>query len=101
MPWNRKPDRCSTASRIVLLGMVPVLMQVPPTTSRRSISATRLPDLAAWMAARWPRPDDDEIETIHRRYSSASGATLSREKTAERGNRRVTFVFRRRAGDGL
>ena len=54
MPWYWKPDRCSTASRIVLLGMVPVLMQVPPITSLRSMSATRRPCFAAWMAARCP-----------------------------------------------
>jgi hypothetical protein len=47
MPWYWKPERCSTASRIVLLGMVPVLMQVPPITPLRSISATRRPCLAA------------------------------------------------------
>jgi NAD(P) transhydrogenase len=33
-------------SRIDLLGMVPVLMQAPPTTSRFSTSATRLPSFA-------------------------------------------------------
>src|ERR1700687_1432337 len=39
---------------MVLLGMVPVLIAVPPTTSSFSISATRLPNLAAWIAARCP-----------------------------------------------
>src|SRR5579863_3867367 len=39
---------------MVLLGIVPVLTQAPPTTSRTSITATRLPDFAPWMAARCP-----------------------------------------------
>src|SRR6185295_12483141 len=34
--------------------MVPVLMQTPPTTSRRSAMATFFPSLAACTAARWP-----------------------------------------------
>jgi len=54
MDRSRKPDRCSAASRSVLDGMVPVLMHTPPTTDLRSAMATRLPSLAAWMAARWP-----------------------------------------------
>src|ERR1022692_1338506 len=39
---------------MVLLGIVPELMHVPPTTSRFSIRATRFPDLAPCMAARCP-----------------------------------------------
>src|SRR6266496_1555542 len=39
---------------MVLLGMVPVLAQTPPITSRFSTRATRLPTLAPWMAARCP-----------------------------------------------
>src|SRR6266498_3925860 len=34
--------------------MVPVLMQAPPSTGFRSASSTRLPSLAAWIAAFWP-----------------------------------------------
>src|ERR1035437_4695430 len=54
MPWYWNPERCITASRMVLLGMVPVLTQAPPTISRCSITATRRPHLDPWMAARWP-----------------------------------------------
>src|SRR5580704_11869520 len=39
---------------MVLEGMVPVLMQTPPTHSRRSTTATRLPHFDAWMAALCP-----------------------------------------------
>src|ERR1700744_6132133 len=39
---------------MVLLGMVPVLMQTPPTTLRISTSATCLPLLTAETAARCP-----------------------------------------------
>jgi hypothetical protein len=45
-------DALFTASRSVLLGMVPVWAVTPPTISRRSMTAARLPSLAAWMAAR-------------------------------------------------
>ena len=40
-------DRCSTASRIVLLGIVPVLIHTPPTEDCFSTIATRFPALAA------------------------------------------------------
>src|SRR6266850_638101 len=50
----RRPERSITASRSVLLGMVPVLMQTPPTSCCFSHIATRLRSLAAWVAARWP-----------------------------------------------
>src|SRR5690348_4362700 len=43
-----------TASRSVLLGIVPVLMHPPPTTRMRSTTATRLPSFAACTAARCP-----------------------------------------------
>jgi hypothetical protein len=43
---------------MVLLGMVPVLTQAPPTISRCSITATRRPHLDPWMAARWPAGPD-------------------------------------------
>jgi hypothetical protein len=34
--------------------MVPVFVQTPPTISRRSTTAARLPSFAAWIAAFWP-----------------------------------------------
>src|SRR5215467_1544387 len=54
---------------MVLLGMVPVLMAVPPTTSSFSISAARLPNFEAWMAARWPAGPEP---TTMRSYLSMS-----------------------------
>ena len=42
------------ASRSVLEGIVPVLMQTPPSMSGRSITATRLPSFAAAIAAFCP-----------------------------------------------
>ena len=39
---------------MVLLGMVPVLMQAPPITSRLFDQGDALAGLGAWMAARWP-----------------------------------------------
>ena len=41
----------STASRSVLDGIVPVWIETPPRRSLRSATATRLPSLAAWIAA--------------------------------------------------
>ena len=35
-------------------GIVPVCTQEPPTWRSRSITATRLPAFAAWIAAFWP-----------------------------------------------
>ena len=48
---GRSASWSSTASRSVLDGIVPVWMETPPRRSRRSATATRLPSLAAWMAA--------------------------------------------------
>src|SRR4029079_14306963 len=47
--WTRR-----TASRKVFEGMVPVSTHTPPTVRWRSMMATRLPSLAAWMAPRCP-----------------------------------------------
>ena len=43
-----------TVYPMLLLGMVPVCTETPPTTSRRSIMATFLSSLAACIAAFWP-----------------------------------------------
>ena len=51
---GRSASCSSTASRRVLEGIVPVWMETPPRRSRRSATATRLPSLAAWMAAFCP-----------------------------------------------
>ena len=48
---GRSASWSSTASRSVLDGIVPVWIETPPRRSRRSATATRLPSLAAWMAA--------------------------------------------------
>ncbi len=50
---SRKPVRCSTASRKVLLA-VPVLTSTPPSMGNRSSTATLLSSFAAWIAALWP-----------------------------------------------
>ena len=52
------PVRKSTASRSVLLGMVPVFVHTPPTVSSRSTTATRFPSLDAAIAAFWPPGPD-------------------------------------------
>src|SRR6478736_7535605 len=49
--------------------MVPVWIETPPRRSRRSATATRLPSLAAWMAARCPPGP----EPMTRRSSSTPG----------------------------
>ena len=46
--------RLITASRKVLDGSVPRCTVTPPTPRFRSMSATRLPSFAAWIAADWP-----------------------------------------------
>ena len=51
---GRWASSSSTASRRVLEGIVPVWIETPPSRSRRSTTATRLPSLAAWMAAFCP-----------------------------------------------
>src|SRR5690349_21389023 len=54
---------------MVLLGMVPVLMQVPPITSFRAIKATRFPCLAPWMEARCPEGPEPIARTSASRRS--------------------------------
>src|SRR5918997_1657400 len=54
MSSGRSASWSSTASRSVLDGIVPVWIDTPPSRSRRSATATRLPSFAAWMAAFWP-----------------------------------------------
>ena len=51
---GRRASSSSTATRRVLEGIVPVWIETPPRRWRRSTTATRLPSLAAWMAAFWP-----------------------------------------------
>src|SRR5271157_740714 len=75
MPWYWYPERCSTASRIVLLGIVPVLIHVPPTMARCSITATWRPNFAPWMAARWPA--GPEPMTIKSYFCMCTGARPS------------------------
>ena len=57
----------------------PVLMLTPPISGSRSITATRLPSLAACTAAFWPagpRPDDHDVIVVarHRRSSRSQDA---------------------------
>src|ERR1700682_6790193 len=60
------PVRYTTASRSVLDGIVPVLMQTPPSIRPRSTTATVLPSLAAAIAAFCP-PGPEPMTT--RSYS--------------------------------
>ena len=58
--------------------MVPVLMQTPPTTSRRSITATRFPILRSLNRGALPGrtgSDHDQIIILHCDQSNASGAS--------------------------
>src|ERR1700758_4864101 len=64
------PVRYSTASRSVFDGIVPVLVQTPPSIRSCSISATDLPSLAAAMAAFCP-PGPEPMTT--RSYSLMDG----------------------------
>src|SRR3990172_8567970 len=68
-----------TASRNVLLGMVPVLIQTPPTTARRSTTATCFPNFAAWMAARCPA-GPEPITTRSKSYSVIAAPNSKRKK---------------------
>ncbi len=64
---------------MVLLGIVPVLMQAPPTTSRLSTTATRLPASRRDGGAlpRRAGADDDQIESVHERRSGKSHGSVS------------------------
>src|ERR1700759_5700179 len=69
------------ASRRVLDGMVPVCRQTPPIISGRSTTATRLPSLAAAIAAfcpPGPRTDDQQLEIMH---GDQSGRPPERKRT--------------------
>src|ERR1700722_8601848 len=60
------------ASRMVLLGIVPTLMQIPPTIDLRSTMMTRLRSLAPWIAAWCPAGP----EPITARSKSKSGIVI-------------------------
>jgi hypothetical protein len=60
--------------RLVLEGMVPVLMQTPPTTERDSTTATRFFILEAATAARWP--DGPEPMTMRSYLAALMGLNL-------------------------
>src|SRR5579875_848743 len=63
---------------MVLLGMVPVLMQTPPTTLRISTSATRLPFFTAETAARCPEgPEPMTRRSYFAIFFTASAPILS------------------------
>src|SRR5215212_5346506 len=86
----RRLSSSSTASRSVLEGTVPVWMDTPPTRSRRSITATERPSLAAWMAAFCPLgPDPMTIRSKSRSstptiYPSGSSRRAARRPQATR-----------------
>src|ERR1700677_3209038 len=61
---------------MVLEGMVPVLMQTPPTTERDSTTATRFFILEAATAARWP--EGPEPMTMRSYLAALMGLSLQR-----------------------
>ena len=67
-PLPAMPEYMTTASRRVLLGMVPVSMHTPPTQRRFSTTAARLPGrrLHGRPLAGRPGADADEIEVMLR-----------------------------------
>ena len=69
-PRRARCAACALATR-VLVGMHPVLTQVPPI-SLRSTTATRLPGCRQSTRQRWaglPGPNDDRVETLCHRLS--------------------------------
>src|SRR5580698_3270691 len=93
-----------TASRMVLEGMVPVLMQTPPTTERASTTATRFFILEAATAARWPEgPDPMTIRSYLTALMRVSlpglDATQAAEGPTEAWRRSTTGRLSRR-GEG-
>src|SRR5215203_1123895 len=74
---------------MVLLGMVPVLMHVPPTTSRRSTIATFRPILAPWMAARWPAGP----EPMTTRSKRSTAATVRRVRAYCQGRQTPLHIL--------
>src|SRR5271163_3584427 len=62
---------------MVLLGMVPVLMHTPPTSSRLSTSATRLPRFTATTADRCPEGPEP---ITNKSYSFIAGPEVSRSQ---------------------
>src|ERR1700687_779736 len=61
---------------MVLLGIVPVLMAAPPTTSSFSMIAVRLPNFAAWIAARCPAGPEPTTMTSYLSISRAGSIPL-------------------------
>src|SRR5947199_2396988 len=60
--------------------MVPVLMQTPPITSRRSIRATRFPVFAPWIAALCPAGPEPITTKSYSDISDLFVESYSREK---------------------
>src|SRR5262252_6213381 len=85
---RRYPDRYSAASRRVLLGIVPVLMQTPPMTVLRSTMATRLLSLAAWMAARCPAGPEPMTTMSYVKSDISPSEFKCKPLTADRQERR-------------
>src|SRR6266849_357082 len=92
MPYNPRcfnPEKYSADSRSVLLGTVPVLMQLPPTASARSITATRLPKYAACAPAFSPA-GPHPITIKSKESAEATNTSVKRSGPVARG-----FVFYR------
>src|SRR5215469_16856264 len=100
-PRCESPEKYSADSRSVLLGTVPVLMQLPPGTPARSMTATRLPKYAACAPAFSPAgPQPMTIrskESIRSPLLRLSPSRLNAvpPKTVPRGGDRIVFQDRR------
>src|SRR5512137_2952950 len=79
----RRPWTNSALSRSVLLGIVPQLTRIPPTTFSRSTSATRLPARAAWIAARSP-PGPPPMTTTSKLITGAPSDDTRPAQTPDR-----------------
>src|SRR5579871_6735754 len=89
MPYSPRcfsPEKYSADSRRVLLGTVPVLMQLPPGLGARSMTATRLPKYAACAPAF--SPAGPQPMTIRSNWSFWDMERLTHER--EMGSGEVT-----------
>ena len=83
---------------MVLEGMVPVLMQTPPTTERASTTATRFFILEAATAARWPEgPEPMTIRSYLTALMRVSLPGLDAVLAAGGAGGGVTKVYNRKA----
>src|SRR3954451_2037371 len=94
------------ACRSVFDGIVPVWIDTPPMRSRRSITATRLPSFAPWIAARCP-PGPEPITSrsrstggVIRRSHAVFGSDQLAQALVLLATRRTALEVRLHAGHG-